>query len=200
MRHRIIQYQGKRYSLKLDEIVWQSLEEAAAEEGLRLNQLVASIADGAGGNSTVTGALRLFCLRRSMDRVRQLEDQVRQLSLASRGVPVTVIADACPAPCLVVSRAQAVLHANAAALRWMAVDGKALIGKSIEHYFQIKSTLPLADIVERFARGEAGIFPARIVYLRPGRVIMARANLCPAMIAGPDDLAYLVLIDTAERG
>lgn len=199
MRHRIIQHQGRRYSLKLDEIVWQNLEETAAAAGLRLNQLVASVANGTDDELTVTGALRLFCLRRSMERVEQLEGELRQLSLAARGVPVTVIAEACPAPCLVVSQAQTVLHANTAALRWMDVDGAALVGKSVEHYFQIKSAVPLANIVERFGKGETTIFPARIVYLRPGRVIMARANLCPATVSGPDNLAYLILIDTGGR-
>jgi predicted DNA-binding ribbon-helix-helix protein len=199
MRHRIIQYQGKRYSLKLDEIVWQCLEAAAARAGIRLNQLVATVAREASDESSVTGALRLFCLRQSLERAEQLERELNRLSLASRGVPVNLVAEASPAPCLVVSRGQIILDANPAALAWMSVDGSALIGKSVEHYFQIKATLPLASIVEQFAKGLAKVFQARIVYLRPGRLIMAPANLCPVMTDNPDDFAYLILVDSADR-
>ena len=38
--HRVVQYRGRRYSLKLDQASWAALEQAAARRRMRLNQLV----------------------------------------------------------------------------------------------------------------------------------------------------------------
>src|SRR5262249_29951211 len=51
MRHRILQYEGRRYSLKLDTIVWEVLEDLAQQSGRRLNELVARIAEDAGDDA-----------------------------------------------------------------------------------------------------------------------------------------------------
>ena len=58
MAHRILQHAGRRYSLKLDEIVWETLEELAEDGGLRLNELVARVAQETGGDAGLTNALR----------------------------------------------------------------------------------------------------------------------------------------------
>ncbi|HLB80344.1 MAG TPA: ribbon-helix-helix domain-containing protein, partial [Dongiaceae bacterium] len=71
MRHRIIQFKGRRFSVKLDDVVWRSLEELAAEAGLRLNRLVAQVARDAAG-AGVTAALRRFCLEQALARAKRL--------------------------------------------------------------------------------------------------------------------------------
>jgi hypothetical protein len=38
-------------------------------------------------------------------------------------------------------------------------------------------------------------YPARVLHLRPGRLVMARATLCPAIVDGPNDLAYFLIIN-----
>ena len=54
MRHRIIQHSGRRYSVKLADAVWENLESLAGEAGLRLNQLVARVAEQAGEANAAT--------------------------------------------------------------------------------------------------------------------------------------------------
>src|SRR5690606_26183990 len=142
-------------SVKLADSVWESLENLAEEEGLRLNQLVARVAEQAGEGANITAALRQHCLDAALKRVKQLERQVEDLRLAGGNVPVTVIAEACPSPCLVVSGDHRLLRVNPAAREWMGSSSEeALIGKSVQHYFQIKSSLPLDEIVQRFAGGD----------------------------------------------
>lgn len=198
MRHRIIQHSGRRYSVKLADVVWDNLEALAGEAGLRLNQLVARVAERAGQGANITAALRQHCLEAALLRIKELERQAEDQRLASGGVPVTLIAEACPAPCLIVSGDHLLLRVNPAAREWMGSAEDALIGKSVQHYFQIKSNVPLDDVVQRYAAGELAVFPARIVYVRPGRLVVARANICPAHSGGPDDLAYLILVDTGR--
>lgn len=199
MRHRIVQYRGKRFSLKLDDIVWHSLAEIAAASGMRLNHLVAQIAEGAIGESSITGAIRSFCLRYALERVRSLERELADRSLVGRGVALGIIAEAIPTPCFLVSQDHLIQRANAAAQTWLGIREPGLIGKSLEHYFSIKASLTLPEMVGRFRRGEAMSLPAQILYLRPGRVLTARAQLCPGAIEDSGELIYLLLIEPTRR-
>jgi predicted DNA-binding ribbon-helix-helix protein len=196
MRHRIIQFAGRRYSLKLDDIVWQSLEELANNSKMRLNELVAKIAAGCDGNDNLTGALRLFCLTEIKARNKQLERDVRSLSLTGQGVPVALLAQACPSPCLVIGGGNLIQFVNEPAQKWMSAQESALVSTNVEHYFQIKSQPPLSEIVRQFADGIRKVFPTRLVHVRPGRLVMARANLCPALVNAGGDVTYFMIIET----
>jgi predicted DNA-binding ribbon-helix-helix protein len=196
IRHRIIQHRGKRFSLKLDDLVWSFLDELAIESGMTVNELVAGLADGA---ASITGTIRTFCLQQALDRIKRLRRGLDDRALIGAGVSIAQIADACPSPCFVVSQDHIIRRTNAAAQSWAGVREAGLVGRSLEHYFQVKAALPLAEIVRRFGTGSMQIFPARILYLRPGRVVAAEANLCPAVVRGPQDLLYLVLVDSGGR-
>lgn len=197
MRHRIIQHSGRRFSVKLDDTVWHSLESLAADSGLRLNQLVAQVADQAGDGANLTGSLRQYCLEEALKRIKELERDAEDRRLTG-GVPVALFAEACPAPCLIVDAGHNVLRANAAAQEWMGTSEEALLGKSVQHYFQIKSATPLDEIVRQYAAGSLSVFSARMVYVRPGRLVVARAKICPGVVGGQGDLAYLILVDTGR--
>lgn len=194
MRHRILQHAGRRYSLKLDGIVWDILEELAKEVGLRLNELVARVASEAGDERALTAALRLYCLREIRNRLSQREAAIRDLSLTSRGVSTVLFAEACPTPCFLVGRDQAILEINEPAQRWMSAKEQALVGRNIGHYLQIKSVPPVDEIVRQFGDGVRRVFPARVLHVRPGRLVMARANLCPAIVNGAVEVAYFLMI------
>jgi len=198
MRHRIIQHSGRRFSVKLDDTVWHSLESLAAESGLRLNQLVAQVADQAGDGANLTGSLRQYCLEEALKRIKDLERDAEDRRLAGGGVPVALFAEASPAPCLIVDAGHKVLRANAAAQEWMGTSEEALLGKSVQHYFQIKSATPLDEIVRQYGAGSLKVFSARMVYVRPGRLVVARAKICPGVVQGQGDLAYLILVDTGR--
>jgi predicted DNA-binding ribbon-helix-helix protein len=194
MRHRIVQHAGKRYSLKLDALVWEALEGFAAADGIRLNELVARVGRAADGRSSLTEALRLYSLRRALEGMAALSRRLEDRALTVAGAPVGLIVDACPAPCLLVAGAQTIRRVNAAAERWMGVAANGLIGRSLEHYLQIRSTPPLATYLAAVATGEATALAVRALYLRPGRVVMARATLCPAAIGSGAEFSYLVMI------
>ena len=196
MAHRILQHAGRRYSLKLDEIVWETLEALAEEGHLRLNELVARVAQEAGDDAGLTNALRNYCLRELRRRLSQREAEVKALTLTSRGVPAALFAQACPAPCFLIGPDQIILETNEPAQKWMSTPAAALAGKVVDHYLQIKSVPPVEDIVRQFRDGVRKLFAARVVHLRPGRLVMARANLCPAMIDAdrPAIFGYFLIV------
>ncbi len=195
VRHRIVQHRGRRYSIKLEETVWQTLDSIAEGLGIRLNQLVGQVAGGLSENSSLTASLRTFCLQRSLDQIADLQQNLDDRSLMSEGIPIASIVEACPAPCLLVRAPDEVVRVNEPAKTWFGTDGEALIGKSLSHYLQIRSKPKLSEILATYRTGETRNHTARVVYLRPGRLVMARAGICPAMVGGEQELLYLVMID-----
>jgi predicted DNA-binding ribbon-helix-helix protein len=194
MRHRILQHAGRRYSLKLDSIVWDVLEELAKKSGLRLNELVARIAQEGGDEGALTASLRLYCLREMRHRLAEQDTAIKELTLTSRGVPTILFAEACPTPCFLVGRDHVIIEINEPAQRWMSAEGQALVGKNIGHYLQIKSVPPVDEIIRQFSDGVRRVFPARVLHVRPGRLVMARANLCPAIVNGTAEVAYFLIV------
>ena len=196
MAHRILQHAGRRYSLKLDDVVWETLEELAEDGGLRLNELVARVAQEAGDDAGLTNALRNYCLRELRRRLSQRDADIRNLTLTSRGVPAALLVQACSTPCFLIGTDQIILETNEPAQKWMSTPAAALAGKVIDHYLQIKSVPPIEEIVRQFRCGARKLFAARVVHLRPGRLVMARANLCPAMVdeERPTDFGYFLIV------
>jgi len=196
MAHRILQHAGRRYSLKLDEIVWETLEELAADSDLRLNELVARVAQEAGDGAGLTNALRNYCLRALRQRLAERDAQIKTLTLTSRGVPAALIAQACPTPCFLIGTDQVILDVNEPAEKWMSTPASSLVGKIVDHYLQIKSVPSVDEIVRQFRQGTRRLFAARVLHLRPGRLVMARGNLCPAMIDADRaaDFGYFLII------
>jgi len=195
MRHRILQHAGRRYSLKLDELVWEVLEQLASDAGLRLNELVARVAASAGDEAGLTNALRSHCIQALRDRLSRIAAEVKALTLTTRGVPAALYAEACPAPCFLIGPEQLILDLNDPARRWMSAPVQTMVGKRIDHYLQIKSVPAIEEIIRQFRDGSRKVFGARVLHVRPGRLVMASANLCPAIVDGPDQFAYFLFID-----
>jgi PAS domain-containing protein len=105
------------------------------------------------------------------------------------------VVNACPSPCLVLSYDRTITLANEAFARWLSVDIASLVGKPIEHFFQIRGHFRLDELWSRFGQGLLKAMPAKLAYVAPGRVVVAKANLCPAAVKGPQDFSCLVLLD-----
>jgi len=192
-RHRIVQYRGRRYSLKLDQAVWSQLEALAKGKGERLNALVARVgAESAERNESLTAALRRHCLDQAQAQALALEATVKALSQTARGAPLALIVEACPTPCLLVSEGHIILNANAGLERWLGLKAADLVGRRIDHYFTIKSPRPIDEIVAEMRAGTARLYQARVIVVRPGRLIMGRATICPGAAGEGDKLSYFV--------
>jgi len=194
MHHRIIQHAGRRFSLKLDELSWQALEAIARADKIRLNQLIARVATE-NGDANLTAALRQLCLERALQRAAMLERELTAVSRLGRGMPVSAMVEGMPTPCFALSQRHEVLRANAPATSWIGMEEAALQGQRIDRYLQIVAARSLDSIVAEFGQGVVKLFPARILCPKPGRLLMARGMICPALVRAADDLAYLIMID-----
>jgi predicted DNA-binding ribbon-helix-helix protein len=173
--HRVVQFKGRRYSLKLDYSSWNALEQAAARRNMRLNQLVDELAVATNHEGNFSATVRAQCLAELKTQIEELESKVRLTQMSGEGISAALIADASPAPCFVVDGRNAVQKANGPAQKWLGLAESALVGRPVDKYFQV--------------------FPARIVCLRPGRLIMAKATICPVLRRSDTDLIYVIMID-----
>src|ERR1700756_2379832 len=99
---RILQLDGKRYSLRLEHEFWGALEAIASRRKLRLNRLVAEIASHRSGESNLSSVLRVFCLG-------EMERTTAGRSVALDAASITALVEAAPAPGLLLDADQIVL-------------------------------------------------------------------------------------------
>ncbi len=195
IKHRIVQLAGRRYSIKLEQGFWRFLEETAQGQGLRLNQLVGRLAADHPTEIGFAAALRLYCLTVASARIGAVEDELSKTAMATGTTDLGAVVGACPAPCLVLSHERTIRLVNEPFTRWLAVDPSALIGKPAEHFFQIRGHFRIDDLWARFGQGLTSAVPAKLAYVAPGRVVVAKAHLCAAAIKGPDDFSCLIMLD-----
>lgn len=195
IKHRIVQFLGRRYSIKLEQGYWRFLEEAARSHGMRLNQLVGRLANEHSHGIGFSAALRLYCLRQAQTRIGALEEQLDKAALASGATDLGAIVGACPAPCVVLAHDRTIRLVNESFAHWLGADHQALIGKPIDHFFQIRGHFRLDDLWAHFGQGFTASVPAKLAYVAPGRVVVAKAHLCAAAIKGPDDFSCLIMLD-----
>jgi len=199
VKHRIVQLSGRRYSIKLEQGFWNFLEESAKKSGLRLNQLVGQLAANHPTEIGFAAALRLYCLSEARNRLGSAEEQLQKAALATGTTDLSSIVGACPAPCVVLAQDRTIQLVNEAFARWLNADHAALIGKPVEHFFQIRGHFRLDELWAKFGSGLTSAVPAKLAYVAPGRVVVAKANLCAAAIKGPDDFSCLIMLDHGGR-
>ncbi len=195
--HRIVQHRGRRYSLKLGADIWEILERSAQRRGKRLNRLIGEIAETCAPGANLSATLRSYCVDELKLQVHDLEQKLRELSMSTQGISAASVADACPSPCFLLNAQNLVLKTNAAAQKWLSIDEAALRDKPIDRYMQIKVPVPLPQILDQYAAGRSNVFPARVICLRPGRLIMAKGSICPAVVRSEGDLLYFLMIDAS---
>ncbi|HLF58159.1 MAG TPA: ribbon-helix-helix domain-containing protein [Alphaproteobacteria bacterium] len=195
VKHRIVQLSGRRYSIKLEQGFWTFLEETARSHGLRLNQLVGRLAADHPNEIGFSAALRLYCLTEARARLGAAQEELHKASLATGTTDLAAIVGACPAPSVVLAYDRTIRMVNEPFARWLGADHQALIGKPVEHFFQIRGHFRLDELWARFGQGFTSAVPAKLAYVAPGRVVVAKAFLCATAIKGPDDFSCLIMLD-----
>ena len=199
IKHRIIQLSGRRYSIKLEQGFWRFLEESARRQGLRLNQLIGQLAASQPAEIGFAAALRLYCLSLANARLNSVEEELRKAALASGATDLATIVAACPSPCMVLAKDRTIRMVNEPFVKWLGAEATTLIGKPSEHFFQIRGQFRLEELWSRFGEGLNVAVPAKVAYVAPGRVVVAKAHLCAAAVKGPEEFSCLIMLDHHAR-
>ena len=169
---RILQLDGKRYSLRLEHEFWAALEAIASRRKLRLNRLVAEVASQRSGENNLSSLLRVFCLgemeRGAAGRPRALDRD-----------GIAVLIEAAPGPGLLLDPDQRVLAANGAFLDWSGVERALLLQYNLAAQFRLESASGFDGLWARPIREEE----TRIISIVPERVLAATVKLVPLVSA-----------------
>jgi predicted DNA-binding ribbon-helix-helix protein len=169
---RILQLDGKRYSLRLEHEFWAALETIASRRKLRLNRLVADIASRRSSGSNLSSVLRVLCLG-------EMEHDTAGRSLALDSASIATLVEAAPAPGLLLDADQIVLAANGSFLYWSGAKCALLLQQKLAMHFHLQSASSFEGLWARPTREEE----TRIVSTTPGCGLAADAKLIPLLSA-----------------
>lgn len=191
-RTRLVQRGGRRYSIRLEQVFWRSLEEAASELGVRLNELVAQIAEAQGGPDNLASRLRMFCLS-------HLRDELVGARIATGGTDVTKVVLASPAPCFVVSPRRLVTHANPAFEALFGGRAHELIGQPLEKSFRLNFGTAMSAFWSDLSKPDCPPLAGRLSFMLPGRVFVAPITACPVARTDAGAVSCLVFVRRSAR-
>ena len=173
---RILQLDGRRYSLRLEHEFWSALEAIAERRRLRLNRLVAEIAAHRPIEGNLSSTLRVFCLG-------EMERSATGRALAADRTSITALVDTAPLAGMVIGADQIVIAVNDDFVRWSGVKRALMLRQRLATHFHFQGYGQSQgaggwDGLWTRPRGEE---QTRIVGIMPGRVLAAEARLVPVL-------------------
>lgn len=184
LKPRVVQWNQKRYSLRLEPVFWRSLERQAASRSIRLNQLVGRLAEEVGEGS-LASRLRQYCLA-------QAEAQGAQTALSARQEDILGLFDQSPSPAALLAQNGSIRRLNAAfAARFEGAEAR-FLGKSFLRSFQVQTSMPLSRAWQGFVEGRRDPVSGRLAHIARGRVSSATIKLHPISARAPDRFNVVV--------
>jgi predicted DNA-binding ribbon-helix-helix protein len=183
---RILQYDGRRYSLRLEHEFWSALERIGERRKLRLNRLVADIARQCAEDDNLSSAVRVFCMTENQQSALARSAGADRTSLLA-------LAETAPSPCFVLDADQIILGISDGFLRWSGVPRDSLLRQKVTTHFRFQGAAGFDAIAARAACGFAQPETLRIISVVPGRVLAAEARFVPMTSARGRPL-YLVWV------
>lgn len=185
---RILQVNGRRYSLRLEGCFWAALEAIAQDRGQRLNRLVADLAARA-ESANLASSLRVFCV-----------EALRQAALVRRigadRTSLLALVRSAPGPGLLADAGQRILAANRGFLSWVGLpEGQLLDTPLLRHFrFRMGPGKTFEGLWAGLGQGWTDPEDARLVNIEPGRVLAANVRLVPIMapLEAPTCLLWVV--------
>lgn len=181
---RVVQYRGRRYSIRLEQVFWTFLEYLAERRSLRLGRYVAGLAAGHDGNN-LSSYLRVVCMLEAQRTVAEAALD------PARGNLLALVGD-CPSPGIVLSRSRTILGYNAAFSRWLGPGPRVRPGSDLGDVLQLRTAGSLNDLWAGMVAGTQGTVKAQVLRVSPGRVNAAQAAIVP-LRADAGDGFYAVL-------
>jgi predicted DNA-binding ribbon-helix-helix protein len=192
---RILQADGRRYSLKLEPPFWDALELAARERSMKLGRLIAELAAGRRDDGNLASYLRVFCLTEGERRLQIVAADASQASLAAGATNVETLVELCPAPCLVMTRDRRIVRVNSAFGRWYGSAYVNLPGKTLDHFFKLRTASSYETVIAAFETESMQAAKAQLLYVVPGRVVAGAARMMPVARVSADEFSILIMVE-----
>ncbi len=187
-RPRILQFNKRRYSIRLEPVFWRVLEDLAERRDLRLGEFIARLEDGYGGRN-FSSFLRVFCML-------EIEKLLARAELAVGRNSLLDLVASCPTPGLLLSRYRTIITHNQAFSEWLGPTAGSIAGADLTSLVQVRTRRSLNDVWLDMIVGQESRIDARVLYVAPGRVNAAQATLV-ALNSEVDNEFYAVMWLTA---
>ncbi|MDB5478062.1 MAG: hypothetical protein JWM96_557 [Alphaproteobacteria bacterium] len=148
---RIVQYQKRRFALRLESIFWLELEKAARRRGVRLGRIVAEL-DKINDGPNLSSFIRGFCMV-------EAERETAKARLGAGAYDLLDVLRGCPAPALLLNQERQILEFNQALLDWtgqkIEADGSHVLHQQkFDAVFEPRIGKPLDQTVEAMRSGQ----------------------------------------------
>ncbi len=189
---RIVQYNKRRYSIRLESVFWQFLEILSEQRRVRLGRFIAGLANSYSGNN-LSSYLRVVCML-------EAERAVARAKLRPTDNSLLGIIEACPTPGIVISRTRTIIAYNDAFSEWMGPNHANLAGLELTSALQVRAPRSLSDIWSDMIAGIQPAVQAHVLHVTPGRVNAAQATIVPLRSEGGDGFHAVMWLATKAKG
>ena len=184
---RQVQFDGRRYAISIEPVYWACLEEAAEEIGIRLNQLVALLAQADDGPKNLAARLRLFC-------VKCLRRQVHEAQLMSRAVDMVQLIDAVPSACFAITQQRRIVYANEPLHEMIGEPKGKIVGDPADKYFRLRFSDQTEDPIQNPELVAPGLLTGSVALMIPGRLAVRRMVACPVPLRQSGQLLFVIFV------
>jgi len=187
---RIIQFQGKRSCIRLEDVYWNILEDAAREKKLKFNELVHRFYHDPRGERNKTAFLRCQAVEWLSEQVESANEQLHLKNSELHSIlKVTV------QPAFVFSKLQSVSRHNQGFSDWInehVGPRAATIDQSKLRVSFRRSYSALMDLLDE---NNGSILNEQVTILMPGYVFPIRINLVKLDASDGEDQLFLGIIN-----
>lgn len=193
-RPRIVQYRNRRYSIRLEPVFWQVLDQLARREGVRLGRYIADLADRSSG-ANFSSYLRVKCMLEAEQALARAE-----LGVGGRdGAGIVELVETAFTPGLLLSRYRTIVLCNEAFLNWMEDTSRPPHGADLTSLLQVRTRGSLNALWLDMVAGSVSGFEASVLRVDPGRVLTARARVVAMPMAGDRDFRAVMWLAPGRR-
>lgn len=159
---RIVQYNKRRFAIRLELVFWRFLEKIAKKRKIRLGHLIFLLSEGNKGKN-LSSYIRSYCMV-------EAEKELMQEHLSLIGTDAIDILKSCPAPGFILSHDLKILDYNTPLAQWL---GDTVSG-SVRQYdltdlFEPRVTRPVAETMALMQNGKLKQTQMQLVQRLEGR-------------------------------
>jgi predicted DNA-binding ribbon-helix-helix protein len=168
---RIVQFQKRRFALRLESVFWQQLEKQAKRRNQRLGQLIAGLAETCNGVN-LSSFVRGFCMV-------EAEKENARYRLAAGSFDLVDVLRASPSPALLLSHDRIIIETNPALHRWIEIaprDADPIKQRKLDDVFEPRIGRSLDETVEMMRKNQIQRAQFQLAYHSPGgppRMVLA---------------------------
>lgn len=159
---RVVQYNKKRFAIRLERIFWRFLEKMAKKRKIRLGKLIFSLSEAHTGKN-LSSYIRSYCMV-------EAEKELMQEHLSLIGTDAIDILKSCPVPGFILSHDLKILDYNMALTQWLGDTVPNSIRQfDLNDVFEPRVTRPVSETMALMQDGKLKQTQMQLVQRLEGR-------------------------------